>query len=250
MAKKKKNLKDVLGIQPISAWPWPRVVAFVPQFPAIPHGDDVFYDFWAIAQQGLPIMTIPYGRTDYVRNRAALSLLGSEYTHVLMLDQDHKHPWDIVQKLSRWVLADPKKWVVSGLNFRRGVPYDPCVYLNGPDGQLYPPVEWEKGLVKVDAVGTGSVLIAREVFEQLEPPWFFNDYSRIMEDRWPGEDIGFSRKCAAAGIEMWCDTTVTSPHMIDAYIDETSYRQFIADHTIETMTASELEEARHVGEVS
>jgi hypothetical protein len=238
---------DVLSIQPVSAWPWPRVAIFVPQFPAIPHGDDVFYDFWAIAQQGTPIMKIPYGRTDVVRNRAALALLQSTFTHVLMLDQDHKHPWDVVQRLCRWVVADPNKLVVSALNFRRGAPYDPCVYLEGHDHMLYPPAEWEQGLIKVDAVGTGTLLIAREVFEILEPPWFWNDYSRVMEDRWPGEDLGFSRKCGEAGIELWCDTTLTSPHMIDAFVDESSYRQYMADHDAEILSLEEFERQRAAG---
>jgi hypothetical protein len=234
---------DVLNVQPIAAWPWPRIVAFVPQFPAGPHTDDVFYSFWAIAQQGLPILTIPYGRTDMVRNRAALGLLRSDFTHVLMLDWDHKHPWNIVQRLARWVVADPNKLVVGGLNFRRGAPYDPCCYLLGNDGLLYPPVEWEKGLIQVDAIGTGSLLIAREVFELTEPPWFFNDYSRVWMDQWPGEDIGFSKKCREANIPLWVDTTTTSPHMIDAVVDESSYREYLADHEVVTMTVAEFQEA-------
>lgn len=224
------RVRKTLETLPISAWEWPRIVAFVPQFPALPHADDVFYGFWAIAQQGLPIMQISYGRTDLVRNRAAMLLLQSDFTHVLMLDADHQHPPHVTQLLARWVLDDPTRLVVGGLNFRRGEPYDPCAYLRGEDGLLYPPSEWQRGLVEVDAIGTGSLLIAREAFERIEPPWFFNDYSMVMEDRWPGEDIGFSKKCNEAGIKLWVDTTTTSPHMIDAVVDESSYRDYLADH--------------------
>lgn len=227
--KQATNLQ-VLNTRPISAWSWPRIIAFVPQFPALPHADDVFFHFWAIAQQGLPAMRISYGRTDLVRNKAALLLLQSNFTHVLMLDADHQHQQHITQLLARHVLEDPSRLVVGGLNFRRGEPYDPCAYLRGEDGKLYPPTEWERGLVEVDAIGTGSLLISREVFERIEPPWFFNDYSKVMEDHWPGEDMGFSKKCNEAGIKLYVDTTLTSPHMIDAVVDETAYREFLGDH--------------------
>lgn len=230
----------VLEIWPIAAWPWPRVVAGILQERAMGHADDVFYDFWAIAQQGLPAMRMSYGRTDVVRNKMALELLKSDFTHILMLDIDHKHPWDIVQRLSKWILLDPSKMVIGGLNFRRGPGYDPCAYLLGNDGLLYPPSEWEKGLVQVDAIGTGSILIAREVFEQIPPPWFFNDYSRVWENAWPGEDIGFSKVCRENGIKLWMDTTVTSPHMIDAWVDESSYRQYLADHDAQVVSYEEF----------
>lgn len=238
--KRRPPATDILTVLPIASWPWPRIIAFVPQFPAIPHGDDVFYHFWAIAQQGVPIMRINYGRTDLVRNQAAKTLLGSDYTHVLMLDQDHQHPHHIVQALARWVIADPTIQVVGGLNFRRGAPYDPCAYLLGEDGRLYPPADWEEGLLEVDAIGTGSLLIAREVFEKIDPPWFFNDYSHVLEDRWPGEDLGFCSKCREAGIKMYVDTTISSPHMIDAVVDRSSFEEYTADHPSSTTPASEF----------
>ncbi len=237
----KERLK-VLNTWPVASWKWPKVVVLVPQFPALPHADDVFYNFWAIAQQGTPAMRMPYGRTDVVRNRAAMNLLRSSFTHILMLDADHIHPEDIVQRLCRWVLLNPEIQVVGGLNFRRGEPYDPCCFLLGKDGKLYPPAEWSQGLIQVDALGTGSILIAREVFEQLEPPWFFNKYDKVWEDAWPGEDIGFSEKCREAGIKMWVDTTTTSPHMIDAYVDESSFKQYLAEHDAGIMSLEKFRE--------
>jgi hypothetical protein len=124
-------------------------------------------------------------------------------------------------------VKNPAIKVVGGLNFRRGEPYDPCAFIRGDDGKYYPMSEWEEGLIKVDAIGTGCIAIAREVFELLEPPWFYNDYSKVFEDVWPGEDMGFAVKCQAAGIQQWVDTTITSPHLIDALIDRESYSTFI-----------------------
>jgi hypothetical protein len=200
----------------------------------------VFWNFIGIAQQGWPFVKINYGRTDLARNRLALHLLTSDFTHIVMLDLDHTHPTDIVQRLMAHFYTDPTLRVVGALNFRRGEPYDPCAYIKGDDGKFYPMAEWEPGLVKVDALGTGSIAIAREVFEQIEPPWFFNDYSRVMDDVWPGEDIGFSEKCSAAGIDLWCDTTLTSPHLIDAVVEESAYRQYLADHQMVVKSFEEI----------
>ena len=223
----KDNPLEVLNHRPISAWPWPRVAVGVPQERAMSHADDVFYNFWAIAQQGTPIIPMPYGRVDVVRNKMAARLLMSDYTHLLMLDIDHKHPWDIVQRLARWVLADKEIQVVGGSNFRRSKPFDPCWGYWGKDHKYYPAMEWEAGLIKVDMVGTGSILIAREVFELLPAPWFFNDYSRAWADSWPGEDIGFAKKCGEHGVSMYVDTTTTSPHLADALVEESTYKNHI-----------------------
>ena len=238
----KDNPLEVLDKLPISSWPYPRIVVGIPMERSMSHADKVFYPFWSIAQQGLPIINMPYGRTDMVRNKFAITLLKSNYTHLLMLDIDHKHPRGIVQRLARWVIARPEVKVVGGLNFRRGQPFDPSCFLRGEDGFLYPPAEWAEGLIKVDVIGTGTILIAREVFELIEPPWFYNDYNRVWEDRWPGEDIGFSELCGANGIDLWVDTTTTSPHMIDHWVDENTFREYIRSEPERIKTREEFEE--------
>ena len=129
-----EELFEVLDIKPIAHWPWPRIVVCIPQERAMSHADDVFYNFWAIAQQGLPIIPLPYGRIDVTRNKAAIQLLRSDMTQLLMLDIDHKHPWDIVQRLARWVLADNKIQIVGGMNYRRSKPFEPCAGFWGNDG--------------------------------------------------------------------------------------------------------------------
>lgn len=212
--------------------PWPRPVIGVLLERTLAHADKVFYSFIGIAQQGWPFVHMNYGRTDLARNKLALHLLGSDFTHIIMLDVDHQHPMDIVQLLMTNFVRKPDLKVVGGLNFRRGEPYDPCAYILGDEGKYHPIAEWEKGLIKVDALGTGCIAIAREVFEQIEPPWFYNDYSKVWEDIWPGEDIGFCTKCRQAGIELYVDTRVTSPHLIDAVVEESAYREYMKDHNM------------------
>jgi len=224
------EVESVLKTWPVRAWKWPRIVASVLQERAMAHADDVFPNFWGIAANGVALLHQDYGRTDVVRNQLVRSFLQSNFTHLLMLDVDHIHPTNIVQRLARWVMLYPEVKVVGGLNFRRGEPYEPCCFIKGDDGKFYAPAEWEPGLIEVDAIGTGSILIAREVFEQMEPPWFWVDYSGVWEDVWPGEDMGFSANCRRLGIKMFVDTTTTSPHMIDAVVDESSFRNYQKDH--------------------
>lgn len=89
-------------------------------------------------------------------------------------------------------------------------------------------VDWEQGLVEVDECGGASLLVHRGVFEEIEPPWFFNIYTDVWADNWPGEDIGFSRKCRAAGIKIYVDTTTSSPHCGDGLVTEETYRAYLA----------------------
>lgn len=218
----------------------PRPVVGVLLERSISHADKVLFPLLAIAQQGFPFMTMPHGRTDLVRNKMALQLLSSNFTHLIMLDVDHTHPVDIVQRLMKNFTTYPELKVVGGLNFRRGEPYDPCAFIKGDDGRYYPMSEWPAGLIRVDALGTGCIAIARETFEELPPPWFFNPYDRIMEDIWPGEDIGFAKLCAEHGIEQYVDTTITSPHLIDAVVDESTFQAFIQEKNVTSVPLEQV----------
>ena len=224
--------KNVLEQYPIMSWAFPRIlVAFLLER-TISYADLVFPACMQIAAQGPVVLNMPYQRTDLARNRASMELLKSDFTHLLMLDIDHVHPHDIIQRLAKWVLKDPKKYqVVGGLNFRRSEPYDPCAYKIGADGSMYT-IAWEKDdeIVEVDRLGTGSILIAREVFETIPAPWFWNDYSQSWRDAWPGEDIGFNKLCVQHGIKMWVDVTVTSPHITPAIIDGATWQKWAANN--------------------
>jgi hypothetical protein len=220
----------VLDTIPISSWTWPRILLGIPLERTLGHADKCFWNFMMIASQSPAMIPMAYMRTDLYRNLLATKLLETNFTHVLMLDADHQHPIDIVQRLARWVLIDPKVKVVGGLNFRRGEPFEPCAFMQDNSGGVYSIMEWEKGLVQVDAIGTGSVLISREVFELLEPPWFYNIYDFAYEGHYPGEDIGFSKKCFDAGIPLYVDTTTSSPHLMDSFVTEESFRSYLKEY--------------------
>ena len=70
------------------------------------------------------------------------------------------------------------------------------------------------------------MLIAREVFETLEEPWF--NYEYPGGDFTPGTDMSFSAKCREAGIRLWVDGSTTSPHLGVKEIGQDEYREYVA----------------------
>lgn len=69
--------------------------------------------------------------------------------------------------------------------------------------------------IQVDAAGMGYILMHRSVVTKLRER--FPD-SRLFAEQgkgedFIGEDIYFFALCKEAGIPLWCDTSVTAPHM-------------------------------------
>lgn len=207
-----------------------RIIVAIPMERTVP--SMTFDAFWSIAVHGWPLMAPRYGRTDVQRNHFARLLGQSEYTHLLMLDLDHIHPPDIVERHAARVLEYPDRQVIAGLNFRRGEPFDPCAFVFSEQGSLHPIADWPpNACIEVHALGHGSVLIHRDVFERLgPPPWWAYDYGQAESGRFPSEDMYFCYLCRAAGVRLWVDTGITSPHLIDNVVTEAVYRAWLDQH--------------------
>jgi hypothetical protein len=80
-------------------------------------------------------------------------------------------------------------------------------------------------LIKVDAAGMGYVLMHRSIVdrirESLPDAQFFMEMGRGTQ--FIGEDIYFFAICEKAGIPLYCDTSVTAPHMKRFSFDEHYY---------------------------
>jgi len=224
---------SVLNKWPVRAWKWPKPVVFVPWMQSLPYADEVLPNFLEIASMGVPFLHRSYGYAERVLNLAAWDFLeADDYTHLIILDSDHTHPVDIVQQLCRVVIEDPQRLVVGGLNYKRTPPYSPCAWAKGKDGRVGNLLEWSPGLFKAHRIGSANMIIAREVFERLDPPWFLNEYNDELMTT-DGYDTFFCNKCHDEDIDIWCDTRISSPHMASMRVTERAFRTYLEMNPVE-----------------
>ncbi len=176
------------------------------------------------AQCGYNRIYLDYARTDVARNELVKTFrrVTSDGDDVfVMLDCDQQHPHDTVARLAR-----RNRPVVGSVAYRRGVPFDPLiqVYRHGklvvPDEQ----VRSEHGLLEVATISTGGLAIKRFVFDVLEAAgWqapFFRYVYKDGEYAFPTEDIYFCFACRDAGIKIYADLDVKSPHLVQWWVDQ------------------------------
>jgi len=185
--------------------------------------------------RGFARINIGYGRIDVARNTVAKAFIlqsKSDDDTLVMMDMDHIHPDTVVERLARH-----DEGVVVALAFRRCAPYDPQIYRFNDDGNLVQPSEWGQGLLKIDAFGCAAIAIKRWVFRKLDEsgmayPYFRFWYPKGMgfDNKFPSEDIFFGLACRSAGIECYCDTTVVSPHLTVATVQEDTWQAYLVDH--------------------
>lgn len=164
---------------------------------------------------------------------------------LLMLDSDMEHPIDCGQRLARW-----GKMVVGGLYFHRNQHKDPVAFKRAKKEEdkygrlvrMWEPIrnqvhDWliqnnvplrdgafsvdgnGFGLLEVDAVGTGCMLIHRSVLERMEPPWFeYRDGSQ-------SEDLEFcDRVISDLNIPVHVDMTTVSGHYSQVPLGQAQFR--------------------------
>lgn len=140
-------------------------------------------------------------------------------THLFLTEMDMILPLDTITKL-----AALDKPIASGLYFLRGGGGEPCLYVPSPVRPVlnkFPhtpvgifPTETPFKLAKAGGCcGLGCVLIKREVFEAIEPPWFDLKEKNPRTQEGYGSDMYFYTKVKEAGIEVWIDPTVRCGHI-------------------------------------
>lgn len=220
----------------------PRVVIVIPLERTVPA--EVFHSFLRIAmvaaQRGhaflsRPDGTRPFDAADVALNNDVRAFLASPGTHLCILGMDHQHPQDVVARLEQRVIEDPSRKIIGGIHYRSGEPYNPILYMHDPDGKYYRITDWDEGAFLGEkeelTIGMGSTLIAREVFEALEPPWFQSVLIQDENGWWSTRmDIEFLLRAQAAGFRTYCDTAVTSRHMIVDWSDRDKFLEYEAAH--------------------
>ena len=203
-----------------------------------PIQDDAFRNFLAIAmragKEGWTFIGVPYLRVDAARNNIVRTFLENSTDDedvLIMLDADHMHPHDIIERLAAHNVG-----VVGALAFKRGEPYDPCFFFRTPDGGLHAAADWDEGaaLIPCTVVGTGAIAIQRWVFQKLDAegyPWpyfqcVYPDGSKTL----PSEDMFFGICCEESGIAHHVDLSLCTPHMVMSVVDEWSFEEHKKDH--------------------
>lgn len=212
--------------------------------PDVSVGEYAFMASLAVASRagnmGYSYMTSGRMRTDVARNKlcAAFRQIATDPDDVLvMLDCDHVHPHDIIERL---IDHEPEKGVVGALAFRRGEPYFPCFFLRAPDGTIRQPLQFTGDLMRCTIVGTGAIAIRRWVLDKVAdayPAPFAYEYDATMfqTGEFQSEDVSFGYRCEALGIDHWCDTGLVTPHLTTSAIDDHTWamkaQQLIAEHS-------------------
>ena len=147
---------------------------------------------------------------------------------LLMVDTDHRVP---VASFDRLVDAahEISAPVISGLCFaaypaRPGDLYPtpvPAIYKHAAGGQYLAYNDYPRDrLVKIDAAGTGCLLMHRSALEKvremrpegMSPRWCFFIDGPVGED-WYSEDLSFMRRLEAAGVPIHAHTGAIMPHL-------------------------------------
>lgn len=187
---------------------------------------------------GYTYITSNFMRTDVARNKlcAAFRKLshdnpkGSPNDVLVMLDCDHTHPHDVIERL---VVRPPELGVIGALAFRRGEPFFPCFFVRNPaTGGLGQPLDIPaEGLLPCAIVGTGAIAIRRWVLDRIAdatglPPFLYeyNDTMHATGD-YQSEDIYFGLTCEKLGISHYVDVGLVTPHLIAAGIDRSAWER-------------------------
>ncbi len=143
----------------------------------------------------------------HARNLQVERFLATDCTHIYFVDSDCvPSPHDVLDNLlfiGKPVLSTPAPQNVRG---EVGL----MMVDKTKDGYVYHRHDYR--ICKVDAVGTTGLFVAREVFEQIPPPWFECHYDEkgLLK---LGEDFDFCEKVRAAGYEIWAVPKFAQKHV-------------------------------------
>lgn len=157
------------------------------------------------------------------RNSIVKLFLESDCDHLLMVDADMVINADDIFRLLAFNQTRP---IVAGVGVARKKEkvYFSCLDQDADGNVLMDPM----GLVKATRVGTGFIMIQRQVFETLKekhPEWeyfdhnhncnmvAFFDFKLSQEEGYMGEDFVFCERAREEGFTVWIDPTIKLGHM-------------------------------------
>jgi len=142
----------------------------------------------------------------YNRNLICKRFLTTDCDYLLMIDGDCV-PTDKILNL-----ADYDKDIIGGTCFgfvnKMIVPF--CMEKRQDGRYDVVKTNLNSGVVEVDAIGSGVMMIARRVLEEMPHP-FRNEYDP-EGIKTIGLDFNFCKRAKALGYKVWCDTDMLVSH--------------------------------------
>lgn len=141
------------------------------------------------------------------RNLAVQSMLEGGFDYLLTIDHDvvpKANPLDLIEldldvvcfAVPQWNMTDPKFPIYF-------------VAMDAVEGG-YREHKTQEGLQEIDAAGSGCLLIARRVLEQVKAP-FVREWNDDGIDTC-GLDFAFSKKAKSLGFKVWCHYDFVADH--------------------------------------
>jgi hypothetical protein len=180
---------------------------------------------WALGLRRLDIpgpepITVAGMPFDHARNEAVKAFLQSPCSHLFFLDSDVVCPSDAVHRLLKW-----NRPIISGMYCRRSPPHAIPVMMRNHQWVTDIPGDPRNPLVEVDLVGSGCLLLSRQLMEEYPKvanprpgkPWF--DWRVDMKGFMPpheclSEDFSFNYGVRTKmGIPIFVDTSIRCRHV-------------------------------------
>ena len=142
-------------------------------------------------------------------------------SHILFIDSDMTFPQDMVQRLLKHDVD-----IVAANCARRRMPTGPTAQNYDENGvrQLVYTMPDSTGLEEVGSIGTGIMLIKKEVFQNMSEPWFDMPW-QVGKRGYMGEDVFFCKKAQELGFKVYID------HDVSKEIGHIGTFEFKHDHT-------------------
>ena len=135
------------------------------------------------------------------RENLAKQAVDIKADYMLWLDSDMMFPSTTAMRM-----MSHDKNIVAANYMKRSVPLNSVAYETRGDWDNWLPLMSEEGLVSVEGVGMGCMLIKTEILKKIEKPWFEFEYK---DNAWHGEDFNFQEKLRKSGNEIFIDTNLS-----------------------------------------
>lgn len=143
-------------------------------------------------------------------------LADEQAEYIFFVDSDTGIPPDALVKL-----VQAKKDIISGLYFGRVLPNNPIMKKTQKDEygkeRLLPILDYPEGVIEVEMIGAGCLLIHKDVFKKLQRPYFFSPSLDFTEDAY------FCQQARERNYKIFVDTTVKCLHDTTISVSEADF---------------------------